>query len=83
MRMKKTRDRAVKRKRNIKAIKIWMIRNDLREIDIIGATGQEQTYVNKTLRGLKNNRVVLQYLLNRGCPAKYLALPDNMREEVV
>jgi len=50
-------------RRNVKQIKIWMIRNDLREIDIVRATGQEKTYVNKTLNGYRNNRVVLRWLL--------------------
>jgi hypothetical protein len=67
------------KKRNVKQIKIWMIRNDLCEADIVRATAQEQTYVNKTLNGHKNNRVVLQYLKDNGCPERYLALPADMQ----
>ncbi len=70
----------MKGKRKVKEIKIWMIRNDLREADIVAKTGQEQTYVNKTLNGLRNNRIVLQYLVNKGCPGRYLALPADMTE---
>lgn len=70
------------KKRNTKQIKIWMLRNDLREVDIVTATSEEQTYVNKTLNGLRNNRIVLQYLVNKGCPGKYLALPEDMKEAV-
>jgi 1,2-phenylacetyl-CoA epoxidase PaaB subunit len=67
------------KRRNVKQIKIWMVRRDLREKDIVAATGEERTYVNKTLNGLRNNRVVLQYLVDQGCPAKYLALPADMQ----
>jgi hypothetical protein len=57
-----------------------MLRNKLRECDIVRETGEEQTYVNKTLLGKKHNRRVLRYLLNKGCPAKHLALPKDMIE---
>lgn len=67
------------RKRNTKKIKIWMTNKDLREKDIVLATAQEQTYVNKTLNGSRNNRVVLQYLKDQGCPERYLALPADMQ----
>lgn len=70
----------MKTKRNVKKLKIWMIENDLREKDIVVETGQERTYVNKTINGHKNNRVVLQYLIDKGFPKKYLALPADMKE---
>lgn len=70
----------MKKQRNSTEIKVWMLRNGLREHDIVQATGEEQTYVNKTLLGTRNNRVVLRYLLEKGCPAKYLALPKDMME---
>lgn len=57
-----------------------MLRNGLRESDIVQATGEDQTYVNKTLMGTRNNRVVLRYLLEKGCPTKHLALPKDMME---
>jgi hypothetical protein len=66
-------------KRNVKQIKIWMLRRGLREKDIVAATGEEQTYVNKTLNGIKNNRKVLQFLKDSGCPVRYLALPADMQ----
>lgn len=68
------------RTRNVKQIKLWMVRKELREKDIIAATGEEQSYVNKTLRGVKNNRRVLRYLVDQGCPVKYLALPADMQD---
>ena len=67
-------------KRNVTELKVWMLRNGLRECDIVRETGEEQTYVNKTLMGKKHNRRVLQYLLDKGCPVKHLALPKDMTE---
>jgi transcriptional regulator with XRE-family HTH domain len=66
-------------KRNVKQIKIWMIRRGLREKDIVAATGEDQRYVNNTLNGRKNCRPVLQYLRDQGCPVRYLALPADMQ----
>ena len=66
-------------KRNVKQIKIWMGRRDIREKDIDAATGEERTYVNKTLNGTRNNRKVLQFLKDNGCPVRYLALPADMQ----
>lgn len=66
------------KKRNVVELKCWMLRKRIREVDIVRATGQEGTYVNKTLNGHKNNRVVLQYLIDKGCPKKHLALPQDM-----
>ncbi|KJR98758.1 MAG: hypothetical protein VR65_19845 [Desulfobulbaceae bacterium BRH_c16a] len=69
------------KKRNTKEIKVWMIRRKLREIDIVQATEVEQTYVNKTINGSRNNRVVLEFLRDKGCPVKYLALPKDMEKK--
>ncbi|MHB1350077.1 MAG: helix-turn-helix domain-containing protein [Desulfobulbaceae bacterium] len=66
-------------KRNVKQIKIWMIRRGLREKDIVAATGEDQRYVNNTLNGRKNSRKVLQFLRDSGCPERYLALPADMQ----
>ena len=66
------------KKRNGIEIKVWMLRRKISEADIVRATGEEQTYVNKTINGSRNNRVVLGFLLDNGCPVKYLALPKDM-----
>lgn len=69
----------MKKKRNVKQVKMWMLRNDLRERDIADATGEERSYVSKTLNGTRNNRTVLRYLMDKGCPERYLALPADMQ----
>jgi hypothetical protein len=37
-----------------------------------------QPNVSNTLADRRNNRQVLQYLVDKGCPVKYLALPPDM-----
>ena len=69
------------KKRNVKELRVWMIRKGLRVKDVVAATGQERTYTNKTLNGQRNNRVVLQWLKDNGCPVKHLGLPVDMLKE--
>lgn len=66
------------KKRNVEKIKIWMLRKKISQADIIRATNEEQTYVNKTINGKRNNRKALAYLVDKGCPVSYLALPKDM-----
>lgn len=67
-------------KRNSTELKVWMIRNSLREVDIVRATKVPQTHVCKTINGTRNSRIVLAYLLERGCPRELLALPRDMEK---
>ncbi len=62
--------------RNTKEIRVWMIRNSLKEKDIVRETGHTQPYVNKTINGTKNGRKILSFLKEKGCPPKYLAMPE-------
>ena len=68
------------KKRNVQKIKIWLLKKKITQVDIIRELGEEQTYVNKTINGLRNNRKVLAYLRENGCPVSYLALPKDMEE---
>lgn len=57
----------------------WMVLNSIRQIDLVVALGFRYcVQVNETLQGKRNNRRVLQYLLDNGCPASHLNLPDDM-----
>ena len=40
--------------------------------------GVASSLVQDTVRGIKNNRRVLAYLLELGCPRKYLSLPPDL-----
>jgi transposase-like protein len=42
--------------------------------------GVSDNLVSATVRGIKNNRKVLQALRSIGCPEDILALPKNMKE---
>lgn len=62
-----------------KQAKAWMVLNDIRNVDIKEALQlNHHTQVIETLSGKRNNRKVLQYLLEKGCPADYLDLPEDL-----
>lgn len=68
-------------KRNTKAIKRWMLDNDITVTTIQNALNYSRhCVVSNTLCGRVDNRKVLIYLLEKGCPAKFLALPEGMKE---
>ena len=61
-------------KRDAKKIKIWMLIIGLREIDIVREIGVKQPTVNRTLNGTRNNKDVLKYLVEKGCPENFLGI---------
>lgn len=63
-----------------KQAKAWMVLNDIRIVDIQAALNMHHTPISYTLSGSVSNRRVLDYLLKKGCPAEYLALPEDMLE---
>lgn len=67
--------------RNSAEIRVWMIRNG-HTINSIRTDLQYRTHtpVSLTISGARNLRKVLRYLLEQGCPARYLALPGDMRK---
>ena len=65
--------------RNYFEIDIWMRRNSLSVTKIKKALGYAtHTGVSNTLAGRAHLRRVLQYLVDKGCPVKYLDLPEDM-----
>ena len=68
-------------KRNKTAILMWMLQNEIKQVDIQAALKMKgKTMVCETIKGQRNNRQVLAWLLEKGCPVEYLALPDDMKE---
>jgi hypothetical protein len=66
--------------RNKIEIRVWMLKKSLTVTDIYKELNfRNHTPVSLTLAGHKNNRKVLRLLLDKGCPAKYLDLPKDMR----
>jgi len=69
-----------KQQRNSLEIRVWMLRNGIKRLDIETATGMSGTQTTLTIDGVRNCRKVLRYLLDKGCPAEFLDLPGDMRE---
>lgn len=69
------------KRKNRKEARRWLFDNDIRQVDIQRALEQKyDTQVHSTLHGDRSDRRVLQYLLDIGCPADYLDLPEDMKE---
>ena len=67
-----------------KQARVWMLTNDIRNVDIQNAlVMRSHNLVADTLAGSRNNRRVLQYLIERGCPVEYLDIPGKMRKETM
>ncbi len=68
-------------KRNSVEIRVWMRRKGIKLVDVQRALdfGDHKT-VWATIEGKENNRRVLAWLVEKRCPKKYLALPDDMRK---
>lgn len=65
--------------RNSTEIRVWMLRNGHTVESIRLALGHaNHTPVSLTISGKEDTRSVLRYLVDQGCPAKYLNLPKDM-----
>ncbi|HCR14005.1 MAG TPA: XRE family transcriptional regulator [Solidesulfovibrio sp.] len=62
-------------------IKYWMSENNLKMVDIEREIQISHSLVSDTIHGKRNNRRVLQALLDAGCPAKMLDLPADMKSK--
>lgn len=70
------------KKRNTIEIKRWMLRAGVTVYgmrDVLGFS--THTGVSNTLAGRVDNKKVLGYLLEKGCPQKYLGLPKDMQDQ--
>jgi len=60
----------------------WMVIQGLRPLDIQKDLGfRYHSPVVETLLGDRDNRQVLAWLRDHGCPVNYLKLPKDMEEE--
>ena len=67
--------------RNKVEIKRWMLRKGITVSCICEELGYKtNAVVSNTLGGREDNRKVLGYFVDKGCPKKYLALPKDMQE---
>lgn len=74
---RKKRDRIDRRE-----ARAWMVMQELRPLDIQNALGfRYHTQVVETLLGDRDNRRVLAWMRDHGCPVDYLKLPKDMQEK--
>ncbi len=64
----------------------WLIREFLdglgkTQADVARELDKNPAIVNRTIRGSVNNRDVLGYLRELGCPEEHLSLPNDMKEK--
>ncbi|HBA73072.1 MAG TPA: hypothetical protein DCZ63_13050 [Geobacter sp.] len=71
----------VERTRDVrKQARVWMLTHDIRSVDIqIALRMRSHSLVANTLAGRQNNKRVLRYLVEKGCPVEYLDLPKTMK----
>jgi len=65
------------------AIKEWMFAHGLTQGQIGKRLGISQSVVSRTIFGSSNNRRVLAFLREKGCPEQALALPKDMKIQEV
>ena len=76
-----TRKRVRKNRRRALA---WLVERGIRQASIQRELRQKSiAQVNETLQGARNDRKVLRYLLDLGCPEKYLDLPADMHKDAL
>lgn len=73
-----TKKRPIKKRRNRRRIRSWMINKGITEVSIARAMGVSNALVCSTIGGYRNNKKVLSHLLGLGCPPKILALPEEL-----
>jgi hypothetical protein len=74
----------MKRKERIdrRRARAWMVMEGIRPSDIQAALDQRSlTHAVETLTGVRSDKKVLDWLLNRGCPVEYLQLPKRKQGE--
>ena len=68
-------------KRNSVEIRVWLQRQGIRLVTIQKALDfKDNKTVWATIEGREDNRRVLAWLRDAGCPLIFLSLPDDMRK---
>lgn len=55
----------------VKDVKIWMLINDIRPIDIAKEFGVSPPFVTHFISGKRTSSGMVDHLINKGCPASY------------
>lgn len=68
-------------KRNTVEIRVWMVRNRIKYSEIMRSLGlSDMKQIRLTIKGDRNHRKTLEWLENKGCPRKFLAIPPSYKE---
>jgi len=68
-------------KRDSVEIRVWLQRQGIRLVTIQKELGfKDNKTVWATIEGRENNRRVLTWFLEMGCPERFLAIPEDMRK---
>ena len=71
-----------KNSRDYHAIKKWLDKHGIRVQSLAINVGLHKTTASHTIRGFKNNRKILKYLANLGCPLSILNLPSDLKDQL-
>lgn len=72
------------KKKNRRRALAWLVERGVRQKEIqLELHNRSNAQVNETLQGTRNDRRVLQYLLDLGCPEEYLDLPKGMHKDAL
>lgn len=66
--------------RNNTEIIVWLKRKKIKQTQIATEVGKKPVHVWETINGKRNDRAILAWLINKGCPVGLLDLPADMKE---
>ena len=67
--------------RDTAEIRSWMFRQGIKLVDIQrDLVMKSATQVSETINGSRNDRRVLTWLKDKGCPVQYLDIPSDTQE---
>lgn len=61
-----------------KEIKVWMLRNNIKAVDIARQTGVDQSFISHWIAGRRRSERIAEYFISLGCPSEYI---DQGQEE--
>ncbi len=71
----------MKREREGRKVRAWMVEKGISVSDVARLAGIARSIVSETVHGQRNNRRALRALLEVGCPARLLALPEDVKRK--
>ena len=55
-----------------KEIKIWMLRNNIKAVDVARQTGVDQSFICHWIAGRRRSKRIAEHFMSMGCPAEYI-----------